>query len=118
MAGRRHTLQGNPVGKRFPPPPALPVSAYRPIWTGRERLVDNGEAAVHTQPTIYDVARAAGLSIASVSRVLNDRRSTLPATRVRVMQAVAELGFIPDGPARALPGRLKEIGSDVMRPPT
>jgi LacI family transcriptional regulator len=80
--------------------------------------VDNGEAAAHTQPTIYDVARAAGVSIASVSRVLNDRRSTLPETRERVMQAVAELGFIPDGAARALSGRLKEIVGVVIRRPT
>ena len=79
--------------------------------------MDNGEAA-HTQPTIYDVARAAGVSIASVSRVLNDRRSTLPETRARVMQAVAELGFIPDGAARALSGRLKEIVGVVIRRPT
>ena len=79
--------------------------------------MDNGEAA-HTQPTIYDVARAAGVSIASVSRVLNDRRSTLPETRERVMQAVAELGFIPDGAARALSGRLKEIVGVVIRRPT
>ena len=78
--------------------------------------MDNGEAA-HTQPTIYDVARAAGVSIASVSRVLNDRRTTLPETRERVMQAVAELGFIPDGAARALSGRLKEIVGVVIRRP-
>src|SRR5205814_10309930 len=84
----------------------------------RERLVDNGEAAAHTQPTIYDVARAAGVSIASVSRVLNDRRSTLPETRERVMQAVSELGFIPDAAARALSGRLKEIVGVVIRRPT
>ena len=58
----------------FHPSGFLPVSAYQPIWTGRERLVDNGEAA-HTQPTIYDVARAAGVSIASVSRVLNAGRT-------------------------------------------
>ena len=79
--------------------------------------VGDGDAA-HTQPTIYDVARSAGVSIASVSRVLNDRRSTLPETRERVMQAVAELGFIPDGAARALSGRLKEVVGVVIRRPT
>ena len=50
-------------------------------------------------PTIYDVASAAGLSIASVSRVLNGRGNPLPETKERVLQAVAELGFIPDGAA-------------------
>jgi LacI family transcriptional regulator len=68
-------------------------------------------------PTIYDVARAAGVSIASVSRVLNGRRNPLPDTRERVERAVAELGFIPDGAARALSARLKEVVGVVIRRP-
>ena len=72
----------------------------------------------HTPPTIYDVARSAGVSIASVSRVLNGRRNPLPDTKERVMQAVAELGFIPDGAARALSARLKETIGVVIRRPT
>jgi len=69
-------------------------------------------------PTIYDVAHAAGVSIASVSRVLNGRGNPLPDTRERVLQAVAELGFIPDGAARALSARLKEVIGVVIRRPT
>ena len=46
-----------------------------------------------TPPTIYDVARIAGVSIASVSRVLNGSRNPRPETRDRVLQAVTELGF-------------------------
>ncbi|MGP7998033.1 MAG: LacI family DNA-binding transcriptional regulator [Streptosporangiaceae bacterium] len=68
--------------------------------------------------TIYDVASAAGLSIASVSRVLNGRGNPLPETKERVLQAVAELGFIPDGAARALSARLKEVIGVVIRRPT
>ena len=68
-------------------------------------------------PTIYDVARVAGVSIASVSRVLNGRRNPLPDTRERVERAVAELGFIPDGAARALSVRLKEVVGVVIRRP-
>src|SRR5579862_7022848 len=67
-----------------------------------------GEAA-GLPPTIYDVARAAGVSIASVSRVLNGTRNPREDTRDRVLQAVAELGFVPDGAARALSVRLKEV---------
>ena len=52
-------------------------------------------------PTIYDVARAAGVSIASVSRVLNGQRNPRQETKERVLAAVAELGFVPDGAARA-----------------
>ena len=68
-----------------------------------------------TPPTIYDVARVAGVSIASVSRVLNGRRNPREETRERVLQAVAELGFVPDGAARALSGRLKEVVGVVIR---
>ena len=69
-------------------------------------------------PTIYDVARAAGVSIASVSRVLNGRRNPLPDTRERVERAVAELGFIPDAAARTMVTRLKEVVGVVIRRPT
>jgi LacI family transcriptional regulator len=77
-------------------------------------MTDTREAA-STRPTIYDVARVAGVSIASVSRVLNDRRNPREETRERVLQAVAELGFIPDGAARALSGHLKEVVGVVIR---
>lgn len=68
-------------------------------------------------PTIYDVARAAGVSIASVSRVLNGRRNPSPEIRDRVQRAVAELGYVPDSAARALSVRLKEVVGVVMRRP-
>lgn len=68
-------------------------------------------------PTIYDVARAAGVSIASVSRVLNGRRNPSPETRDRVRRAVSELGYVPDSAARALSARLKEVVGVVMRRP-
>jgi LacI family transcriptional regulator len=68
-------------------------------------------------PTIYDVARAAGVSIASVSRVLNGRRNPRPETVERVQRAVAELGFVPDSAARALSVRLKEVVGVVIRRP-
>jgi LacI family transcriptional regulator len=70
-------------------------------------------------PTIYDVARMAGVSIASVSRVLNGQRNPRQETRERVLAAVADLGFVPDGAARALSARLKEVvGVIVRRPPS
>jgi LacI family transcriptional regulator len=73
--------------------------------------------ALQPPPTIYDVARAAGVSIASVSRVLNGQRNPRAETRDRVLQAVAELGFVPDGAARALSARLKEVVGVVVRRP-
>jgi LacI family transcriptional regulator len=65
--------------------------------------------------TIYDVANRAGVSIASVSRVLNGQRSPRADTVERVMRAVRELGFVPDGAARALSNGLKEVVGVVFR---
>lgn len=66
-------------------------------------------------PTIYDVAASAGVSIASVSRVLNGTGRPRAETRDRVLRAVAELGFVPDGAARALSVKLKETVGVVYR---
>jgi LacI family transcriptional regulator len=65
--------------------------------------------------TIYDVADRAGLSIASVSRVLNQRGKPTIDTRERVMKAVRELGYVPDGAALALSRGLKEVVGVVFR---
>ena len=55
------------------------------------------------QPTIYDVANKAGVSIATVSRVLNGSPQVRDVTRRKVLAAVDELGFVPraDAVARA-----------------
>ncbi len=79
---------------------------------------DETQDLVQPPPTIYDVARMAGVSIASVSRVLNDNRGTRADTREKVRMAVAELGFVPDGAARALGSRLKEVVGVVVRRPS
>ena len=65
--------------------------------------------------TIYDVAKRAGVSIASVSRVLNDQGSPRAETRERVIRAVREMDFVPDGAARALSNGLKEVVGVVFR---
>jgi LacI family transcriptional regulator len=65
--------------------------------------------------TIYDVAKSAGVSIASVSRVLNGQGTPRAETREAVMRAVRELSFVPDGAARALSNGLKEVVGVVFR---
>ncbi|GAA3960253.1 LacI family DNA-binding transcriptional regulator [Actinomadura viridis] len=52
--------------------------------------------------SVKDVARHAGVSVATVSRVLNDSVPVLPGTRDRVLAAVAELGYRPNAVARSL----------------
>jgi LacI family transcriptional regulator len=53
-------------------------------------------------PTIEDVASAAGVSTATVSRVLNQPQSVREALRGRVLAAVARLGYVPHAGARAM----------------
>ena len=55
--------------------------------------------------TIRDVAKAAGVSVATVSRALNDAEKVLPETRERVLAAAAELRFVPSSAARSLSTR-------------
>ncbi|WP_103063653.1 LacI family DNA-binding transcriptional regulator [Actinomyces qiguomingii] len=52
--------------------------------------------------TIADVARAAGVAPSTVSRALNGSPNCTPATRERVMRAVAETGFVVNRRGRAL----------------
>jgi LacI family transcriptional regulator len=54
--------------------------------------------------TIRDIADLAGVSIATVSRVLNDRPDVAPGTRETVLQVVREHGFTTNRGARALAG--------------
>ena len=51
--------------------------------------------------TIYDVATRAGVSIATVSRVLNAPQSVNSMTRARVQTVIDDLGFIPKAEATA-----------------
>lgn len=53
-------------------------------------------------PTLQDVARRAGVSTATVSKVLSNTPYFTEETRSRVMQAVTELGYKPNLAARAL----------------
>jgi LacI family transcriptional regulator len=56
-------------------------------------------------PTVYDVAELAGVSIATVSRVLRKPHEVADATRDRVNAAVLDLGYVPSGSARSLAAR-------------
>ncbi len=70
--------------------------------------------------TINDVAVKAGVSTATVSRALNGKSTVDPALAARVLEAAAELGYQPNGPARNLRRQetavLALIISDVENP--
>jgi len=53
------------------------------------------------QVTVYEVAEKAGVSIATVSRVLNSPEKVNEATRARVLTAIDSLGFVPKAEAAA-----------------
>ncbi len=62
-------------------------------------------------PTIRDVAGMAGVSTATVSRVLSASKAVRPETERRVLEAVGALSYRPSGPARALAGsRTRTLG--------
>lgn len=64
---------------------------------------------------IKDVAREAGVSIGTVSNVLNRPDTVTPAIRERVLEAIARLGYVRNDPARQLrAGRSRTIAVVVL----
>ncbi|MDO4594858.1 MAG: LacI family DNA-binding transcriptional regulator [Tissierellia bacterium] len=74
------------------------------------------------QPTIKDVAKLAGVSISTVSRVMNDSKPVSPEARRKVVDAIAKLDFKPNELARSLVMKksnligviVKDIGIEYM----
>ncbi|MBA8844141.1 LacI family DNA-binding transcriptional regulator [Brucella intermedia] len=62
------------------------------------------------KPTVHDIARTAGVSLATVDRVLNERPGVRAKTRDRVMAAMNTLGYVRDvGAANLARGRLYQF---------
>jgi len=59
-------------------------------------------ARANVEASIKDVARKAGVSIASVSRVMNEHDNVTQETRERVLAAVRSLRYVPHNGARSL----------------
>ena len=72
--------------------------------------------------TIYDVAGRAGVSLATVSRVMNNPEKVNEATRERVLAVIKELGYRPNAIARGLASRKSTtvgvVTADVSRAST
>lgn len=81
---------------------------------------DAAVTARQSAPTIYDVARLAGVSPSTVSRALNRPGRISPATSARIQAAADELDFRANPMARALPtGRSQTLGmlvADITNP--
>lgn len=67
-----------------------------------------------SRASVVDVAGAARVSTATVSRVLNNPGAVKPETRRAVEAAIAALGYIPSGAARALSGKTNRIIGAVI----
>jgi LacI family transcriptional regulator len=70
--------------------------------------------------TSRDVARAAGVSQTTVSRVLHDHPGVKPETRERVLRVLREMNYSPDGLARAMitrrTGTVGVVVEDITNP--
>ncbi len=60
--------------------------------------------------TIGDVARKAGVSKQTVSRVINDKPDVAPETRERIQSIIQSIGYTPDPIARSMKGRTFTFG--------
>ena len=71
----------------------------------------SGTGSQPGRPLMVDVARLAGVSHQTVSRVLNDHPNVSPKTRAGVMAAIRDLGYRPNAAARTLvTGRTNSLG--------
>ncbi|WP_347080562.1 LacI family DNA-binding transcriptional regulator, partial [Escherichia coli] len=72
------------------------------------------------RPTVRDVAQLAGVSIGTVSRVVNGIPNVSPAVRGRVQQAIDKLGWKPSMVAQNMRGQASRmigfIFSDLENP--
>src|SRR5204862_5316235 len=85
--------------------PSLSASACR-ARTRRAASVCryNGVMPLSRPVTIMDVAREAGVSYSTVSRVVNNKHYIVPDKRARVLEAIDRLGYAPNLQARKLAG--------------
>lgn len=64
---------------------------------------------MENMPTLHDVAILAGVSIATVSNVINNSKHVTAETRSRVEQAIARTGYVPNETARLLASHRKSV---------
>src|SRR6476660_3896545 len=91
----------------MPNEPAPVVNSQRKKQKGRETEEPalSGANGQRTQkPRIKDIAEQLGVSVASVSRALNDKPGVADDLRRRVLELAAELDFTPNMAARSLNG--------------
>jgi len=67
-----------------------------------DTIIKGGNGDFTRPVTVQDVSKQSGVSTATVSRVINQSPKVRPATRVRVLKAIEQLGYMRNHSARAL----------------
>src|SRR5579859_2536874 len=93
----------------------MPLDKKNRLWYRYQKSLSDNVIRVHFMPgkkskmvkqsiTIADVARVAGVSVPTVSRILNKKEYVADETRDRVNEAIKELGYVPHFQAQRLRG--------------
>src|SRR5690606_548124 len=97
---------------------AAHTQGERAVVSGRRAAQWSAERRVK-RPTLEEVAARAGVSRATVSRVVNGRQTVTPEIRESVLRAIQELGYVPNSAARSLgTQRTDSVALVVSEPPT
>ena len=96
-----------PTGFSAPEAAAAPAAAA-PTGPAADSPPDSGRGSANPV-TLYDVARLAGVSTATVSRVVHAQDRVRDSTRARVLEVIDQLGYVPDGAAQSLSRRQKNV---------
>ena len=93
--------------------PAVPAAVPSPRADGPGGDADASpqpdQARANSAATLYDVARLAGVSTATVSRVVHGLDRVRDSTRAKVQEVIEQLGYVPDGAAQSLSRRSKNV---------
>lgn len=98
--GTAHGARGRPARDHGVPRNAFRTMGRRPLTSAAEGT--GGADQVARVAGIKDVARQAGVSVGTVSNVINRPEAVLPETRARVLAAIEELGYVRSESARQL----------------
>ena len=98
----------NPSNSPPDAPPSAPSDSLSRRSEG-QRTTSSRQKGRNGGPNLRDVAAATGVSVATVSLVLNDSRRISDATKLRVRRVMGELGYQPNRLAQSLSGRYTKV---------